>query len=49
MKMGGSTMQLKIIFPKSLVLSILLISLDLRYGVVRYYYLSDNREFIEFS
>ena len=46
MKMGGSAVQLKILFPKSLVLNILPIGLDLRYGVVRYYDLSDNRELI---
>ena len=36
MKMGGSAVQLKILFPKSLVLIILPIGLDLRYGVVWY-------------
>ena len=49
MKMGSSAVQLKILFPKSLVLNILPISLDLQYGVVQYNDLSDNREFIEFS
>ena len=49
MKVGNSAVQFKILFPRSLVLNIPPVGLNLPIWGMQYFDLSDNRESMKFS